>query len=244
LSSSAADLLRAAADRVVTDEDGNVNTIRLLAPLSEEEVAQLEARIPCVLPPDARELLTLARGFEGSPLESIDFSGLMDPIFEELFPCGLPVAHDGYGNYWVVDLTSSSGQWGPILYLCHDPAVVVYQCPDIATFVADVLIMAEPPHGGPIDAVHEEYSMRVWRENRGAMTHGEALSSYDADVRAFAEQLTPDHYVVDLRRAGTGDGFSWGRFGPKTPVCRAGEDRLFAYERHPKSFLGSLMGRG
>jgi hypothetical protein len=152
LSSSAADLLRAAADRVVTDEDGNVNTIRLLAPLSEEEVAQLEARIPCVLPPDARELLTLARGFEGSPLESIDFSGLMDPIFEELFPCGLPVAHDGYGNYWVVDLTSSSGQWGPILYLCHDPAVVVYQCPDIATFVADVLIMAEPPHGGPIDA--------------------------------------------------------------------------------------------
>ena len=243
MSASAAELLRTAEGRAVVNEDGNEETIRLLPPLSVEELAELEARIPCPLPADARELLSLARGFEGGPLESIDFSGLTEPIFEELFPCALPVAHDGYGNYWIVDLTSASRLWGPLLYACHDPPVIVYQCADVATFIADALAMAEPPHGGPIDAVHEQYAMRIWRENPGTRTREEAVSLSDAVIRAFAEQLTPEHFVIDLRAAETGDGFSWGRFGPKTPVCRAGEARLFAYQRRPKSFLGSLFGR-
>jgi len=243
VSSTAADLLRAAAGRVVVDEDGHEEIVRLLPALSAEELAKLEAVIPCPLPADARELLRLTRGLEGCPLESVDFSGLMEPIFEELFPCGLPIAHDGYGNYWIVDLTSKSRHWGPVLFVCHDPPVLVYQCDDMATFVADVLTMVEPPWGGPIDAVHDQYAERIWRENPGAMTRGEALSVSDGEVRAFAEGLTPDHFVVDLRVAGTGDGFSWGRFGPRTGVVRAGDERLFAYQRGPKSFLGSMLGR-
>ena len=228
--SSAVEILKAAAGRNVVDEDGNDEVIRLLPPLSEDELKRLQARIPCPLPADARELLTFARGFEGG-LESIDFSGLDDPIFEELFPCGLPIAHDGYGNYWVVDLVSTTMHWGPVLYVCHDPPVIVYQCEEIATFISDVLRMAEAPWDGPIDDVHERYSMRIWSENPGVLPRDDALRSTDEVLRRFAEQLTTDHFISDLRNGKTGDGFSWGRFGPQTPVIRAAEARVFAYQK-------------
>jgi hypothetical protein len=242
---SAAEILRAAAGRVVVDEDGNEEVINLMPPLSAEELKRLEQRIPCPLPPEAKELLNFTRGFEGGPLESIDFGGLDEPIFEDLFPCGLPIAHDGFGNYWVLDLTSTTTHWGPVLYVCHDPPVVVYQCNDVPVFIHDVLRMAEAPWGGPIDDVHEKHSMRIWRENPGAQPRDEAVRSADAAVRRFAEQLTPEHSVVDMRQAKTGDGFSWGRFGPRTPVTRAGEESIFAYQKRSRGsrLKGFLTGR-
>jgi hypothetical protein len=203
-------------------------------------VTRLEATIPCPLPQDARELLSFARGFEGSPLESIDFAGLVEPFMVEAFPHALPIGHDGFGNNWAIDLVSGSNRWGPVFYLCHDPPVVIYQCDDVATFVADVLRMAEAPFGGPIDDVHERYSTEVWRNNPGAVPRDEALGVNDQALRQFAERLTPDYYVVDLRDARTGDGFSWGRFGPRTVVCRAGEERIFAYQT--RSRMSRLRG--
>jgi hypothetical protein len=202
--------------------------------LSDAELMELEALIPCPLPDEARDMLAYARGFDGGPLESLDFGGLMPPLFEETFPCALPIGHDGFGNYWVVDLTRESIAWGPILYLCHDPPVVAYQCAEVATFIADVLRLAEAPFESPLDDVHERYVMRIWKENPAA----------DDEVRNFAQTLTPDYFVVDLRDARTGDGFSWGRFGPRTPVTRAGNERIFAYAKvSRKSRLRAFFGR-
>ncbi len=53
-------------------------------------------------------------------------------------------------------------------------------------------------------------------------------------LRGFAEELGPDHYIVDLRAAQPGDGFSWGRFGPRTPIRRLGTKRVFAYQRRSR----------
>lgn len=225
---SAAELLRAADGRRVVDEDGNEARITLAPPISPPELRDLESRIPCPLPDDARELLSVSRGLENGPLESMDFAGVTEPFMEEVFPHGLPIAHDGFGNYWVVDLVTTSTCWGPIFYICHDPPVVIYQAPDVAVFIADVLRLAEAPFGGPIDDVHERHTMTVWRENPGSVTRDVALHSADAAVKQFAGRLSADFHVVDLRHARTGDGFAWGRFGPQTVVRRAGEDRIFA----------------
>ena len=85
--------------------------------------------------------------------------------------------------------------------------------------------------------------MRIWSTNPGAIARQQALAFPDEAVRRFAEGLTPEHFVVDLRAAKTGDGFAWGRFGPRTAVSRAGEARLFAYQPGPKSFFGRLLNR-
>ena len=100
---------------------------------------------------------------------------------EELFPHGLPLAHDGLGNSWIVDVTTESHSWGPIFCSSHDAPVIVYQT-----------------------------------DNPGVLSFSRCIHSSDPDLKTFAESLDETWQFVDLRKPVIGDGFSWGRYGPKT----------------------------
>lgn len=236
---NALETLRAAEGRIWSNEDGLADPITLLPPLSAENLRELEERLPCPLPAEAKELLTFSRGFDGSWLEEVDFSGsVFGPDggvwIEEILRSPIPIAHDGLGNYWILDITAESEHWGPILFVCHDPPVVAYQCDDAATFIRDVLRGGEPPFKGPIEEMHRDLTMRIWRENPGVMPQPQALAAEDEQVRAFAATLAADWFVSDLRQSKLGDGFTWGRFGPRTPLARWGNSRLFAYKSRTK----------
>lgn len=83
---------------------------------SAHELASLAADLPCPIPHHIGQLLALTRGFENGPLESLDFAGVPGGFgMEEVFPNGLALAHDGFGNYWVADLNRHSTDWAPIL---------------------------------------------------------------------------------------------------------------------------------
>jgi hypothetical protein len=72
-----------------------------------------------------------------------------------------------------------------------------------------------------------------------------AALAADDELGAFARTLDGRYLFVDLRRPEVGDGFSWGRFGPRTEVRRHGYARLFAYaapEQRP-GLLARLLGR-
>ena len=78
--------------------------------------------------------------------------------------------------------------------------------------------------------------MQIWRTNPHLQTAASLLESTDAVAQAFAMSLPPQALVIDLRHPQFGQGFSWGRFGPKTRIRRAGEDRIWAIippERKP-----------
>jgi len=156
----------------------------------------------------------------------IDLTGESFSVgLDELFPAGVPVAHDGSGNFWVRDQI-------PIFFLCHDPPVVLYQSADVETFVS------EP-------SLDRDALFKVWRENPGTLDHAAALAG-DAELRAFAAELDERFVFVDLRAPVSGDGFSWGRYGPRTEVRRHGDARLFAYAPPPereRRGLRSLLGR-
>jgi hypothetical protein len=143
----------------------------------------------------------------------IDLTGESFSVeLEELFPSGLPIAHDGSGNFWVRDVT-------PVFFLCHDPPVVLFQSVDVETFVHDAA------EGSPLD---RDALFAVWRTNPGTVDHAAALTG-DAELHAFAAELDERFLFVDLRAPVRGDGFSWGRYGPRTDVRRHGSARLFAY---------------
>src|SRR3954469_17971695 len=73
------------------------------------------------LPDDLRALLERAGGIDGGPLETIDFTGAtFDVEIRDLFPSGLPIAHDGSGNHWILDLTPHAAP--PLVFFAsHDP---------------------------------------------------------------------------------------------------------------------------
>jgi hypothetical protein len=225
------DIIKEAEGTRFEDEDGYFEEFKLLPPLTPGELQQLEARIPCPLPPGVRVLLEYCRGFDGV-LESIDFSGLYPEFgMEEIFPHGVPIAHDGFGNYWVVDLTAQSETWGPIFFVCHDAPVVVFQTDSLAHFISEVIKLGHPPWKSEINDVHETHHARIWRENPGLLTYEQGLQSGDPDLVKFAEGLDDSWWVIDFREAATGDGFSWGRYGPATVITRYSDKRIFAVQK-------------
>jgi cell wall assembly regulator SMI1 len=230
---SAADILRRAVASNLTDEDGEPITLELDAPLSAAEIDDFARSIPCPLPNEVRELLQVCRGFRDGYTDAVDFTGGLMFELETVFPYGLPIAADGFGNFWVVDLMPDSTEFGPIYYACHDAPVILYQSDSLADFLTELFKMCAAPYESLIDDVHEDRLYHVWRTNPGALSYEACRDSDDAALRAFAEQLGSTWVIVDLRAARPGMGFSWGRFGPNAKLRRYGPLPIFAYERRP-----------
>ena len=227
----------------LVDEYGEQYHLTPLPGLNESELNELEQGLPCKIPGHIRKLLIEYRGIDGL-LDILDFTGRECASgFEfELFPSAIAIAHDGFGDYWIVDLCHDSTEWGPIYFCSHDPPVILYQSPSLHHFIEEVIKMFVPPHRSLIDDVHEELLLNVWRHNPGTLSYEAALYSEDADIREFAESVGENYLLIDMRLAQIGAGFSWGRYGPKTVCRRFGEKRIFAYEIR-KSFWQRLFNR-
>jgi cell wall assembly regulator SMI1 len=237
------EIVRQAAQQNFVTEDGDPAPLELDPPLSDGDIEAFEAQIPCSLPDDVRDLLRLCKGFAGGPVDIVDFTGA-DCSFEqrELLPYGLPIAGDGYGNFWVIDLLPTSGAFGPIYFACHDPPIFLYQSQTLDEFLVELFKLGVPPHKSLIDDVHEDRLHDVWRSNPGVLSHEQCLQSADAGLCDFASQLGDTFQYVDMREVPVGFGFSWGRYGPRTVVKRHGDVRIFAYERK-QGLLSRLLGR-
>jgi hypothetical protein len=206
--------------------------VKVLPGLSKQELAQFQIQLGASIPPDIEDLLLYTAGFEFSPgfrhnpVGIVDFAGCGFG-FEEMFPCSVPLLADGIGNFWVVDVDPSSGSWGAIFFACHDPAVVVMQAPELATFLLQVL---EPDEGAPkatLDQIRNEAASRIWKDDPWLISLPEARGSPDSVVSNFAKQLPEDFRVADLRGRVVGSGFSWGVRGSNAIVQRAGGELVF-----------------
>jgi cell wall assembly regulator SMI1 len=236
--------IKAAQQAKLVDEDGEPITIELSPALTVGQIDALQARVEQPLPEELRALLSFCSGIGGC-LDGIDFTGA-SMAFEhrEVFPNGLPIARDGFGNFWVLDLTPQTATVAPVFFACHDAPVVLYQSPDVASFLLEVFRMSTPPHKSLVDDVHEDRVFDVWRKNPDVMDQPTAAASSDAELRSFASGL-PEHFqIVDLRSVSPGMGFSWGRYGPRTELRRDGYERIFGYAKPPSTGLfAKLLGR-
>lgn len=215
----------------LVDEDGDGVEFELDLGLASDGIEALEDEIGVTLPGELRDLLSYTTGIDGL-LGSVDFTGRsFDVEIAGIFPWGLPIAGDGLGNFWVVDLTPDRRAVAPVFFGCHDPPVILVQSPSVGHFLHEVFRMHVPPHASLVNDVHEDRLFDVWRENPGVLAHADALTSGDQALADFAATLDDDFEIVDLRFAEVGMGFSWGRHGPRTELRRHGHELLFAYRR-------------
>jgi cell wall assembly regulator SMI1 len=223
----------AQATRLV-GEDGDEVEFELAPALPQADIDHLADELGVALPRELRALLERTAGIEGGPLETIDFTGRSLSFgAPESFPSGLPIAGDGFGNFWILDLTPEVVEMAPVFFVCHDPPVILYQSAGIGDFLHEVFRMLVPPHSSAVDDVHEDRCFNVWRDNPGTLERSAALAS-DERLSAFAAELDDRFIFVDLRAPAVGLGFSWGRYGPRTDVRRDGHERLFAYAPREK----------
>ncbi|MGO9567360.1 MAG: SMI1/KNR4 family protein [Desulfomonilaceae bacterium] len=226
------EIILEAQKKPLTTQDGDADPLNLAPPLSEDEISAFEAELPCKLPPEIRELLSRCRGFTGGAADFVDFTGKNCNFGqEEVFPYGLPIAADGFGNFWVIDLLPTSQAWGPIYFACHDAPVILYQSPGLSHFLVELFKMSSPPYTSLVDDVHEDRLFNVWRKNPGVMSYDECIKSTNAQLKSFATQLEPSFQIIDMRVPEIGFGFSWGRYGAETVVRRHGNIPIFAYQK-------------
>jgi len=241
-------VITAALDRLLAeplvDSNGQHLEANLLPGLTDDEIVEAERTLGRTYSSEMRALLRRARGIEGL-LEELDFSGTLDgQALEELFPQTATIAHDGYGNFWAVDLLRERGSFGPIWFLSHDPPVALLQCDGLATFLDQLAVTFTPTGPDPIDDVHEDRLFRVGREHPCALPVEDAEAAGDPVVAGFAAELGPGWIVVDLRNAVPGMGIAWGRFGPRTELRRCADLQLFAYKAPDKRGLFARHRRG
>jgi hypothetical protein len=225
--------LRSVAESTLVDSRGRAVSLRLLPGLDETELEALRGSFPVPLPTELLRLAGATRGVEG--LLDLDLTGETHSVeVGELMPAGLPVAADGFGNFWVLDLTPDTIDVAPVFFLGHDPAVLLYQAPDLATFIDEAVKRFEPPHRSQVEDVRQDRLHDVWGSRPGALPRKAALSSPDAALREFAATLDDAWTVVDLRHRQVGGGIAWGRHGPRTRLARHGWERIFGYAPYEK----------
>lgn len=225
--------LQAAVGSRLVDEDGHEVVVELRPPVPEAGVAALQAAVPVPLPAELLRLLAVTRG--ATALLDLDLTGASHSVeLAELIPAGLPIAADGSGNFWVLDLTPDTVEVAPVFFHCHDAPVLLYQSPDLATFLDEVVKKYVPPHASLVDDVREDRLYDVWRTRPGAIPQVAALSSPDLALREFAESLDPGWTIVDLRQREVGMGVAWGAHGPRTRLARHGWERIFGYAPYEK----------
>ena len=201
--------------------------------LDDAGLAALQARYPVPLPAELVQLAGITSGVDG--LLDLDLTGVRHDVeVGELLPAGHPIAADGFGNFWVLDLTPDTVDVAPVFFVCHDPPVMLYQAPDLATFLENAIRRLEPPHRSAIDDVREDRLHDVWGSSPGAIAQADALASTDVALREFAGTLHDDWTIVDLRQRDVGAGVAWGRHGPRTRLARDGWERIFGYAPYLK----------
>jgi cell wall assembly regulator SMI1 len=225
-------------------------TRTLLPGLSEADLANFQQNFPRPLPPEIRELLLYTAGFDATPfglchadLMRVRFVGHDSWAFPQAFPQSVDLLPDGSGNFWIIDVNPDTGAWGAVFYACHDPAVVIVQAPDLATFLTQII---SPKNSAPPNAlrfVHGNAATRIWADDPYVAPAPVARLSTDSVVSNFASTVADSLNIADLRSLKVGIGFSVGNAGPTANIRRSPDALIFAIEPNKLSFFSRLFRR-
>ncbi len=105
--------------------------------------------------------------------------------FEEILPLGLTIATDGSGNDWVVDIKKGTSEWGPVLFMSHDPPVAVIQAPDLARFIEQVFELGRPERKSQLDSVSKSATSRIWSDDPYLFELGASRMGPDSALASF-----------------------------------------------------------
>lgn len=226
------------------DAKGNTYQLRLKPGFSQTQREDFEKRLAVRLPKEAAELLALTSGFTFEPFGEVNFSANETFGLEEILPLGLTIATDGAGNDWVIDIKRDTGEWGPVVFMSHDPPVAVIQAPNLAAFIEQVLDSGRPNRKNMLHFVVDEAVSRIWGHDPYLLDVQTARTSSDSALSEFSKQLPETFRVADLRSREIGAGFTWGRNGPNSTIKRYDSELVFGVEtKAKKSLMSRLLKR-
>lgn len=212
--------------------------------LSAAEIEALAQHLPGQrLPDEMVELLRFSAGFEDDFFEEFSFCNAYGFGLEHFFPNVIELAGDGLGNFWLLDI-DYQGNWGPVYYVCHDPAIIMKQAEDLADFISQIHAFMKEEKHSLFHQLYERSSYNIWKLPKGGfMSKEEANTSGDPILKDFAAQVPAGYLIADLRKKPVGTGFAWGKYySVMDREIRCGDLPLWAIQPKKRGFWARLFG--
>lgn len=235
--------LKALLTETYIDEDGDEYKIELMPGLTDAEITHLESILPQQkIPIEVRELLHLTKGFDFYGFDTITFNGYGQFGLEEIFPNIVEIAHDGAGNFWIIDI-NSKGDWGNVFYACHDPAVIVKHSVDLSEFLQHIDEYGKKPRRSHLGRIYDQVVYDIWNKLPSFTEIHDAIEVDDEILKNFALSLPNNYLIIDLRNAPTGSGFPIDKHGITSDnAIRCGDLLLWGLQKtSKKSFIATLL---
>lgn len=228
-----------------TSEDGEAFKATPHKGLSIAEVDSLAQHLPGQrLPDEIAGLLRFASGFNCEFFEGISFTNVDGFALEHFFPNIVELAGDGLGNFWLLDI-DYQGNWGPVYYTCHDPAVIMKQAENLTDFIQQIHGFLRSNEESVFAKLYEHKPYEIWKQpDGGFITVEKAKTSEDKILKEFAGQLPPDFMIADLRKKPVGAGFAWGKYySIMDKESRCKDLPLWGIQPKRKGFWSRLFGK-
>lgn len=157
------EIIKKLKESTFTDEDEEEYTLDFLDGLPDSEIEELSQSFPNhSIDSDIKEILKETRGWEGYGLEQVDFSSIGQFGFHELSPNSVTLGHDGFGNFWILDILGD-GSLGHVFYACHDPAVLVKYSDNLNGFLYSLIEFYESPSENYLNEIHDSVVFEIWK---------------------------------------------------------------------------------
>ena len=226
-----------------TDEDGEQYKLEFQKGLSDDEIEHLKNRFPnSTISDEISQILQVTKGWDGYGPEMVYFDSIGEFGFTELSPNSIALGHDGFGNYWVLDL-NEKGELGKVFFACHDPAVFVINSQNLNEYLSHLLDFYKNPTDSNLISIDDKITFDIWKNNENLNPKIE-FQNHNPEFNNFLDKFEGDDWTVaDLRKERNKDGFPWGKIGPNQFTERHPKELIWIIKNKKKGFLSKLFGK-
>ncbi len=224
------------------DQDGESYTLDFQAPLSDAEIEALRTSFPNnTIADELIEILRVTRGWDSPVFSMVYFDSIDEFGFWELSPNSITLGHDGFGNYWVLDI-DSDGNLGKVFFACHDPAVFIVHAQSLNEYLQQLFDFHQNPEDNYIENFQINTVMTVWEQQNDFLSKTDFIEQRPDYMEFLSTFVGDDWTIVDLSQGHNEMGFAWGKFGPNQLAQRHPTELIWVLKNRKRSFFARLFG--
>ena len=237
------EIIKKLRESTFTDEDGESYQLEFQEGLTDLEIERLKEQFPNNnISTELIEILKETKGWDGYGPEMVYFDSIGEFGFWELSPNSITLGHDGFGNFWILDI-DKDGNLGKVFYASHDPAVFVIHSQNLNEYLNHLLEFYLKPEDCHMTEIHDQTVMTIWGKNE----YCHSKSEFERKYPEFKDYLTKfegeEWTIADIRVGNNKDGFAWGKYGSNQFTERHPTELLWTIRNKKKGLFSRLFGK-
>jgi hypothetical protein len=174
-----------------------IGDIKMSPPINSEQAISISLSS---FSDEVQDLLRVTTGIDLGIRGYIDFLGQYPFEFTDIFPKGVPLLPDDFGNFWVLDVIDN--KWGGVFFISHDPLALIVQADTLPTFLEQIQKSFYKESINWLQFVKES-------ANKPFDLSFALSKCSDPAISEFAESIPSIATIYDLRLLKVGSGFSF-----------------------------------